>query len=181
MSAIVRRAFAVVSLLPVALAAAGCAPVMRVKAFTETGVVFNFRTYSWAAADGVATGDPRLDNNRFFIERVRDSVDRELAARGFEKTGPGSSDLVIHYHATITQEVEVTSSTDRFDHCYNCGSSVYDAGTLVIDLVDARSSRLVWRGWAEKVDAVIENQDWMEETIDRVVAQILKRLPPRAV
>ena len=180
MSAIVRRVFAVISLLPVALAAAGCAPVIHVRAFTETGVVFNFRTYSWAADDGVATGDPRLDNNRFFIERVRDSVDRELAARGFEKTERGSSDLVIHYHATIAQEIEITP-TDRFDHCYNCGSSVYDAGTLLIDLVDARSSRLVWRGWAEKVDAVIENQDWMEETIDRVVAQILKRLPPRAV
>ena len=180
MSAIVRRVFAVISLLPVALAAAGCAPVIHVRAFTETGVVFNFRTYSWAADDGVATGDPRLDNNRFFIERVRDSVDRELAARGFEKTERGSSDLVIHYHATITQEIEITP-TDRFDHCYNCGSSVYDAGTLLIDFVDARSSRLVWRGWAEKVDAVIENQDWMEETIDRVVAQILKKLPPRAV
>src|SRR5262245_16365406 len=179
MLAIVRWAFAVVSLLPVALAASGCAPIIHVNAFTEPGVLFNFRTYAWAVEDGVLTGDPRLDNNRFFSDRVRDSVNRELAARGFERSSLGSSDLLIHYHATITQEIEISASNDRFDHCDNCGSSVYDAGTLVIDLVDARSSRLVWRGWAEKIDPVIENQDWMEETIGRVVAQIMKKLPPR--
>lgn len=178
MSAIVRKAFAGSFLASLIVAASGCGP-LHVNAFAEPGVAFNFRTYAWAAQEGVPTGDPRLDNNRFFSERVRDSVDRELAARGFEKSTLGSSDLVIHYHATITQEVEISGSTDQFDHCNNCGSSVYDAGTLVIDLVDARSSKLVWRGWAEKVDPVIESQDWMEETIDRVVAGILKKLPPR--
>jgi hypothetical protein len=160
--------------------AAGCAPI-HVNSYAEPGVAFHFRTYAWAAEDSVSTGDPRLDNNRFFSERVRESVDRELAARGFEKTASGTPDLLLHYHASITQEIEIAATTtDRFEHCLNCGTSVYDAGTLVIDLVDARTSRLVWRGWAEKVDTVIDNQDWMEETIDLTVAQIMKRLPPRS-
>jgi Domain of unknown function (DUF4136) len=177
MPALIRKA-ATLGLFAGALAvAAGCAPI-RVHAFAEPGATFSFRTYAWASEDAVPTGDPRLDNNRFFTERVRNSVDRELAGRGFEKTEPGSSDLLVHYHATITQDVEI-APTDRADHCYNCGTSVYDAGTLVIDLVDARTSRLVWRGWVEKVDPVIDNQDWMEETIDWAVAQIMKKLPPR--
>jgi hypothetical protein len=159
--------------------AAGCAP-MRVHSYAAPRVTFHFRTYAWAAEDSVPTGDPRLDNNRFFSERVRDSVDRELAARGFEKTASGTPDLLLHYHASIMQEIEIAAPTDRFEHCLNCGTSVYDAGTLVIDLVDARTSRLVWRGWAERVDTVIDNQDWMDETIDLTVAQIMKRLPPRS-
>jgi uncharacterized protein DUF4136 len=176
MLAFVRTRVLMTALLAAAVATIGCAPI-HVNAFTETGVTFNFRTYTWAADEAVPTGDPRLDNNRFFTERVRDSVDRELAARGFEKTQAGSADLVVHYHATIAQEIALSGKTDRFEHCYNCGPSVYDAGTLVIDLVDAHSSRLVWRGWAEKIDAVIDNQDWMEETIDRAVAEIMKKLP----
>lgn len=173
-----RSSILVVSLVAGTIAA-GCAPI-HVNSYTEPGIPFHFRTYAWALEDSVSTGDPRLDNNRFFSERVHDSVDRELATRGFEKTGSGTPDLLLHYHASITQEIEITTITDRFEHCPNCGTSVYDAGTLVIDLVDARTSRLVWRGWAEKVDAVIDNQDWMEEAIDMTVAQIMKRLPPRS-
>jgi hypothetical protein len=57
---------------------------------------------------------------------------------------------------------------------------VYDAGTLLIDLVDARTNRLVWRGWAEgSVDGVIDNQEWMEARIDEAVTRILERLPRR--
>jgi uncharacterized protein DUF4136 len=168
-----------VSLLAGAMAA-GCAPI-QVNSYAEPGVAFHFRTYTWAPEDSVSTGDPRLDNNPFFSDRVRESVDRELAARGFEKTASGTPDVLLHYHASITQELEIkAAATDRFEHCPNCGTSVYDAGTLVIDLVDAHTSRLVWRGWAEKVNAVIDNQDWMEAIIDLTVAQIMKRLPPRS-
>ena len=159
--------------------AAGCAP-LQVHSYAEPGVAFHFHTYAWAVEDSVSTGDPRLDNNRFFSERVHQSVDRELAARGFEQTDSGTPDLLLHYHASVTQEIEINTTTDRFEHCVNCGTSVYNAGTLVIDLVDARTSRLVWRGWAERVSAVIDNQDWMEETIDMTVARIMKRLPPRS-
>ena len=177
MFAFIRKAVTVGSFAAALVVAAGCAPI-RAHGFAEPGTTFSFRTYAWANEDAGPTGDPRLDNNRFFSERIRNSVDRELASRGFERTESGSSDLIVHYHATITQEVEI-ASTDRFDHCYNCGTSIYDAGTLVIDLVDAHTSRLVWRGWVEHVDPVIDNQDWMEETIDRAVAQIMKKLPPR--
>ena len=155
----------------------GCAPI-HVHAFTERGAVFTYRTYAWAPDDAFATGDPRLDNNRFFSEQVRASVDRELAGRGFEKITSTNSDVLVHFHATITQEIEV-AQTDRFEHCDNCGTTIYDAGSLVIDLVDARTSRLVWRGWVEKLNPVIDNQDWMEETIDWAIARIMKQLPPR--
>jgi hypothetical protein len=147
------------------------------------GAPFTYRTYAWVPDDTVATGDPRVDSNRFFSDRffsdqVRSSVDHELANRGFEKTTFTTSDLLVHFHATFTQEIAIASA-DRFEHCDNCAATIYDAGTLVIDLVDARTSRLVWRGWAGQLPAVIENQDWMEEMIDWAVAQIMKKLPPR--
>jgi hypothetical protein len=171
------RAWFVAALVLAVGAAPGCAPI-HVHAYTERGAVFTYRTYAWAPEDAFATGDARLDNNRFFSEQVRASVDRELASRGFEKTLSGTSDLIVHFHATITQEFEI-ASTDRFEHCHNCGAMVYDAGTLVIDLVDGRSSRLVWRGWVEQLNPVIDNQDWMDETIDWAVARIMRKLPPR--
>ena len=156
---------------------AGCAPI-TVHSYSERGAAFTYRTYAWAPADSVPTGDPRLDNNPFFSERVRAAVEYQLAGRGFEKTA-ASPDVLLHYHASITEDIDLSGAPDRFDACQNCGAFVFDAGTLVLDLVDARTSRLVWRGWAERVNPVIDNQDWMEETIDAVVARIIKQMPPR--
>lgn len=69
-------------------------------------------------------------------------------------------------------------------YCYadDCQAGVieYEAGTLVLDIVDARTNRVIWRGWAERgMDGVIDNQEWMEEEIDEVVTRILERLPRR--
>jgi hypothetical protein len=175
MFAVTRRARFALSLLLAAAFAAGCTPIY-VHAYAERGTAFTYRTYAWAPDTAVATGDPRLDNNRFFAEQIRASADRELTARGLEKITSTSSELLIDFHVSITQEVATTSSKS-FEHCVKCGTTIYDAGTLVIDLVDARSSRLVWRGWVEKFDPVIDNQDWMKETIDRAVTQIIRRLP----
>jgi hypothetical protein len=55
---------------------------------------------------------------------------------------------------------------------------VYDAGTLVVDLVDRRANKVIWRGWAEgSVDGMIDNQDWMEQKIDDAITRIMERLP----
>jgi hypothetical protein len=162
--------------------AAGCA-TMNVNSFVERGIdVRQYRTFSWGPPDTVSTGDPRLDNNRFFDERVRAQVEKELAARGFEKESSGTPDLLVHYHASVTQEIDVRNLDREYRYCENadCRPYVYDAGTLFVDLVDPRTNKLVWRGWAEgSVEGVIDNQDWMEARVDEAVTRILERLPRR--
>ena len=54
----------------------------------------------------------------------------------------------------------------------------YEQGTLVVDIVDARSNRVVWRGWAQdSVEGVIDNQDRMERQFDEAVTRMLKQFP----
>jgi hypothetical protein len=46
--------------------------------------------------------------------------------------------------------------------------------------VDARTNKLVWRGWAESTfDGVVDNQQWLERRIDEGVARILQTFPVR--
>jgi len=124
--------------------------------------------------------DPRLDNNRFFDERVRTQVEKVLASRGFKKTTSGTPDLLVHYHASVTQEIDIRNIDREYAYCddADCRPYVYDTGTLFVDLVDPSTNKLVWRGWAEgSVDGVIDNQEWMEARIDDAVTRILERLP----
>jgi hypothetical protein len=58
---------------------------------------------------------------------------------------------------------------------------VYEAGSLVIDLLDSRTDKLFWRGWINGVvgDA-IDDQSRMEQRIDEAVARIFARFPAKS-
>jgi hypothetical protein len=165
-----------------AVTLAGCAS-MEVSSYTERGVDFSrYLTYEWGAIDAHTTGDPRLDNNPFFHERVRAAVDHQLARRGYVKGTGGQGDVTVHYHASVHQEIDVNGADEQAGLCPrgDCEPFVYQAGTLLVDLVDAKTSNVIWRGWATgSVDGVVENQEWMERRIDEIVGKILERLPPR--
>ena len=163
-----------------ALTVTACA-TMQVNSFVERGAdVTRYRTYHWASADAYSTGDPRLDNNEFFRDRIQAQVDRRLGDRGFEKTTAAGPDLLVHYHASVAQEVNANGVDQPNSECEDCEPYVYDAGTIVVELVDAHTSRLVWRGWAERrIDGAIDDQTSMEREIDEAVARIMERLPRR--
>jgi len=69
--------------------------------------VSHYRTYNWAVEAPKATGDPRLDSNPFFDDRVHAAVEKALATRGFEKADSAAAQLLLHYHVSITQEIDL--------------------------------------------------------------------------
>lgn len=176
------RSLRLAALTVTAFALAGCAS-MSVSTYLERGADFTkYRTYSWAPAEALDTGDPRLDNNPFFHERIQADVEKELASIGLEKIASGGPDLVVHYRASVRQRIYVNDIDPEKGYCdaNNCKPGVYEAGTLLLDFVDARTDKLLWRGWAEdSVDGAIDNQELMEQKIDKAVARILERLPRR--
>ena len=90
--------------------------------------------------------------------------------------GHGTHDLLLHYHASTQRRLTV-SDYCQTDECRSY-TGEYEAGTLIVDILDARTQRLAWRGWGESdFDGVVDNQDWMDGRIDRIVTKILQRLP----
>jgi len=54
----------------------------------------------------------------------------------------------------------------------------YEQGTLMVDLMDARTNKVVWSGWSrDNVEGIINNQHRMERAIDRAVAAMFERFP----
>ncbi len=163
------------------LALAGCA-TMSVNSYAERGFdPQRYRTYEWGAKEDFSTGDARLDNNQLFDAEVKEDVDRALAAKGFVKaTAESQADLVVHYHASINQEIDIRTLDREGAYCddYDCRPFVYEAGTLFIDLIDQKSNKLVWRGWAEgSVDGVIDDQDLLDERVGKAVDLIAGQMP----
>ena len=180
MHRLIRMRYAGLAAAVSALALAGCA-TMRVSSYQDRGAdLGRYRTYSWAPVDSFSTGDPRLDNNRFFVERVQEAIALQLAPKGLTLAAPGSADVVIHYHARLNQQLDAGDFDRESGRCEDdqCRAVVYDAGTLLIDVVDARTNRLAWRGWAEgSLDGVIDDQAWMNQKVDEAVTRIMARFP----
>lgn len=168
-----------------ALALTACAARMTVSSHAERGLDFSrYRTFDWGPADALPTGDPRLDRDPFFKDRVQGAVEKGLAARGLQLSQTGSPDLLIHYHAHVSTRIDVNriDRTNGYAYCSQpgCPGDIvqYEAGTLVLDIVDAQTTRLLWRGWAQRsVADMLEHRDVMAKTIDQAVARMLLSLP----
>lgn len=167
-----------------AVGLAGCASTMTVSSHVESGIDFGqYRTFDWGPADELPVGDPRLDQNPFFKDHLQGAVEKELTLHGITLAESGRApDLQIHYHASINRRINVSGVDRKLGDCIgaNCLPQVteYEAGTLVLDIVDSRTKRVVWRGWAQDtVEGVIGDNKKMERQIDEAIPRMLARLP----
>ena len=165
------------------LVAAGCAATIEVGSHVQRGLdVSGYRTYDWGAADALPAGDERLERNAFFQDHLRGAVERAMARRGFGWSTGAAPDLLVHYHANITERIDVDRVDVQRGYCGERGCDVstrsYEAGTLVIDVIDTRTNRLIWRGWAQHaVDDMLRNQDTMARQIESAVTRMFSEFP----
>lgn len=168
-----------------ALALTGCATTMTVSSHVQRDLdIAPYRTYDWGPADALPTGDSRLDKNPFFRDQVLGAVEKELAAKGFEQSRSGTPDLLIHFHASINRRINANRVDREYGYCYEADCRVgvldYEAGTLVLDIVDPHTNMVVWRGWAQdSVEDTLRNRDRMAQKIREGVSRMLAMFPSR--
>jgi hypothetical protein len=122
-------------------------------------------------------------------QRIEDPIRRELAAKGLTESD-ASPDLYVTYvaGARTRQEWENLGPSLYSDYGFLWGPETWglgyddwwiehDAkqGSLVIDLIDARSKQPVWRAFAEEeIDRPVS-----DKTIQTAVAKSLEDYPPK--
>lgn len=120
--------------------------------------------------------------------RVRAAVARELQARGFVMATQADPDFLVTYYP-IVQERKVRTTTHigwgwGFRPVHGrLGTSVsrvrnLQEGTLVIEIVDFRSNRMIWQGAAAGALTGLSNPEDANEVVNRAVHDILGKFPP---
>ena len=140
-----------------------------------------YETFSWLER-GANTPQliPPVD------EAIRSSINWHLEAAGLRLVD-GEGDLQVTYHvgnkAPIdTAPFEYTYWPGRWSYGGYYGGAapfVFPRSALIVDLIDRRSRRLVWRGSTGQVmkSAAIEKQ---AVRIEEAVEETLKAYPPRS-
>lgn len=145
----------------------------------------DFGTYSsfaWEQADPLPTGDPRLDANPFFVARIHEAVGAELASRGIQQVNADPA-LLVHYHASVRDRLHVYEVDRRAGYeVPDYGPAVevyqYDEGILLVDIVDAETLRVVWRGWARAdVTRALENPERLERLVQEAARAMFREFP----
>ena len=135
------------------------------------------KTYSWSK---VQTKDSIWDN------RVKDAVDKELAAKGWTLVPSGGDVALV--------AVEKTSVHQQYDTFYNglgggrrWGGGIgetttsvdsYKVGTLVVSMFNGNSKELIWQGTSSS--DLSGNPEKNTKKLDKDVAKMFKHFPPKA-
>lgn len=168
------------------LAAIGCATI-GVSSHVDRDFDFGrVRTFDWGPADAFPVGDPRLDTNPTFLDHLHGAVERQLEARGYERVVTGRPQLLVHFHASTDRRLDVNAADARYGYCLDeqcrAGVTEYEAGTLIVDVVDARTNRLIWRGWAQdSLEGVLNDRDRLVRLVEDGVARMFAGLPVGAL
>ena len=148
-----------------------------------------FRTWNWLTGPQAATVDPRLPAG-LVEERIRTSLVRHLAARGFQRSASVKPDFRVGFHAAVKDKISVQTVNRAVGYrpgwgdrggMMRSGTYVleYEQGTLILDIVDSSTDRLVWRGSAQAEVDSDATPEKREKRIDAAVGQILESFPPR--
>lgn len=132
-----------------------------------------YKTFGWSLAQVPA-------KNPANHVRITRAVEANLATRGITKATDGDPDLTLTYSGKVGEKVKVTSkSAGSYWEPTNLRTTVdvgkVKAGTLILEMADAHTKDVVWRGVATTIGL---RPDMMEEEITAAVKKLLEGYPP---
>src|SRR6202162_2182869 len=136
-----------------------------------------YKTYSW---EKVQTQDP------LWVERIKGAVNAALTAKGWRPVESGGDVAVIAIETTQNQQT-LNTFYDGFGGGWGWRGgggfgdatkteSNYKIGTLVVDLFDAHTKQLLWRGSAS--DTLSDKSDKNIKNLDKGVQKMFDHFPP---
>lgn len=142
-------------------------------------------SFAWAPvpARGFGLPDPQIANE-ITAERLARLTEVVLTNKGYHQIADASqADLVVAYTIVILPEAGARLTADAAGCPPLCAGSDYSLdiqhftqGTLVLDLVERETGRLVWRATSEKR---VTGKDVTQEKLEALLRKMTKSLPPR--
>lgn len=144
----------------------------------------DLRTYAWLAKKPSAPQDPRFDND-VVNARVRRSGNAVLSDKGYALATDDNPDFLVAFRITTADIAGDNDIPDYFGYFpiawggIGFYASEVQEGTMVIDIVDARSKKMIWRGVGERqVDPDISPKRRLDR-IESGVAKVMDQFPAR--
>lgn len=169
------------------LVVGGCSTVQVSQDYSTEVDLSRLGTWRWQNPVQPKTGDIRVDNP-LLDKRIRRAVERHLTGRRFEMAS-AQPDRYLSYHLSIERKIQSDTATTSvgvggYYHPWygGVGSETriwdYDEGRLTIDIHDAETGDLVWRGVGVYRFRSYDSPQAADEAVQHIVDRILQQFPP---
>jgi hypothetical protein len=182
------------SLLVAILCLSGCATKPHVSTDYEA-------SYNFAALKSFAVKSAKQDTKEnilispFTLSHIHSLVNSELAKR-YQSMGESSiPDFYVTYHVVMEEKLEPGAYDQMYGFGYwgrgyrypssifyrphlDGGVRVYNQGSLIIDMVDAKTQQPIWRGVSEKRLNKGLSPQKQREILTSAVLEVLAQFPP---
>ena len=180
------------------LGLAGCATMDIHTDFDNHADFSKLKTFAWLPDMKQQSEDPRIANEETDF-RIRNAVEKVLAAKGYRKIETGQPDFWVAYQAAIKDKIDAMTA----NYPYNAPSmmnlrsgnfvqdlnwayggsqtflSQYEEGTLILDIVNPKDRKLMWRGTAKAVLVKGGDSAKKEARLNDGVQKIFATFPPK--
>lgn len=134
-----------------------------------------YKTYSWTKVQA---------QDSLWQDRIQRAVDQELSAKGWSRVDSGGDVAVAAFGSTQNQQRLQTFYDNLgggwfwrgMDGVATTTVENVPVGTLMVDLFDKQSKKLIFRGTAS--DDLSNNADKNEKKLEKDVADMFKHFPP---
>ncbi|WP_373003219.1 DUF4136 domain-containing protein [Sulfurimonas sp.] len=126
-------------------------------------------------------GEDTLSN-----DRIIDSLEVDLQAKGYKKVSQKEADLIFVFHVNVEKKSDIQTDYQMMGYgMYRYGGAMiattstynYDEGTLVIDALNPKNEKIVWRatGVAELKEQKTPQK--RKEYINSIITKMMSSFP----
>lgn len=168
----------------------GCSTVQVGQDYDPAKTFPQLRTYDWQSKIQEKTVDPRV-NSPLVDARIRAAVDRSLMGKNYLKVSNGTPDFYVAYQFVIHRKIESDGLQSGVGFGFGSygsfggigigtGSDIseYDEGMLIIDIIDAKSGGLLWRGTGTRRVHLQTDPEKTTQNVNETVDKIMAQFPP---
>jgi hypothetical protein len=162
------------------LALVSCASRITSKTDFDSDVdLRQFRTYDWLLYWGTGAAKTPVFFDTLNDATVKTAVDASMKEAGYVRSG-AQPELLLVYYFILDDRVEVDPAGFGYEYAgywIKNGTHLYKyrEGTFILDILDARSKRLIWRGWA--FTDLDKKHFTPEQLIKKSVQKIFNKFP----
>jgi hypothetical protein len=141
-----------------------------------------FKTYTW---NHVHATDPSVE------DRITIAVNRDMSGRYMTETGKGGDVTITAVVASQDKQEYSDFYTGVNDITWQRGwgsggfldtaATLHDVplNTLVVDMYDTKTHKLLWRGMVTEPAFVAGSEDKKDNAIDKEVTMLISKFPPK--
>jgi hypothetical protein len=179
-----RTPFGTLVLAAAVVSTVGYASSITVESKADPAADFSrYKSYSWTEMKEVRSEAVK--------KRITSAVDAQLQRKGLVRKDAGG-DLKVAVHPSLSKEYPANSYDPGWEYGWGTwappfgdigtgsalGASI-PIGTVMVDLVDASTKKLVWRGAARSPLDSEASAEKRQELVDDAMKKLFKAFPPK--